>query len=104
VEISRLGVGSDPPSAASSLASAYPLVAFVGSWALVSTTTTATINGDKACDLVRAARNGDPRASEQLIDRYTSVVWPTVRSFRLREADVHDAVQNTWLRMIEHLG
>jgi RNA polymerase sigma factor (sigma-70 family) len=32
------------------------------------------------------------------------VVWSTVRSFRLRDADAHDAVQNTWLRMIEQLG
>ena len=55
-------------------------------------------------ELVHAAAQGDPRATEQLVSRYVSVVWATVRYFRLRDADAHDAVQNTWLRMIEHLG
>jgi RNA polymerase sigma factor (sigma-70 family) len=59
---------------------------------------------DSTSELVRAARDGDPGAMERLVDRYASVVWSTVRSVRLGEADVHDAVQNTWLRMIEHLG
>jgi RNA polymerase sigma factor (sigma-70 family) len=59
---------------------------------------------DSTSELVRAARDGDPSAMERLIDRYASVVWSTVRSVRLADADVHDAVQNTWLRMIEHLG
>lgn len=68
----------------------------------MSTTTTATRNSTS--ELVSAARNSDPRAIEQLIDRYEGVVWSTVRSFRMRDADAHDAVQNTWLRMIEHLG
>jgi RNA polymerase sigma factor (sigma-70 family) len=55
-------------------------------------------------ELVSAAAHGDGRAIEDLIDRYTSLVWSTVRSFRLRDADAHDVVQTTWLRMIEHLG
>jgi RNA polymerase sigma factor (sigma-70 family) len=59
---------------------------------------------DSTSELVRAASAGDPGAMERLIDRYASVVWSTVRSVRLADADVHDAVQNTWLRMIEHLG
>jgi RNA polymerase sigma factor (sigma-70 family) len=58
---------------------------------------------DSTTDIVRAAQNGDAHAYEQLIERYTNLVWSTVRSFRLRDADAHDAVQNTWLRMIEHL-
>jgi RNA polymerase sigma factor (sigma-70 family) len=70
----------------------------------VSTTTIAINSSDNASDLVRAARDGDPRAMEHIIDRYANVVWSTVRSLRLSEADAHDAVQNTWLRMIEHLG
>jgi RNA polymerase sigma factor (sigma-70 family) len=53
--------------------------------------------------LVHAARNGDSRAVEQLVRRYARVVWSTVRSYRLREVDANDAVQNTWLRMIESL-
>jgi RNA polymerase sigma factor (sigma-70 family) len=70
----------------------------------MSTITTATICHDSASDLVRAARDGDARAMENIIDCYANVVWATVRSVRLDEADVHDAVQNTWLQMLEHLG
>ena len=54
--------------------------------------------------LVHAAQNGDRLAIEDLIHIYGKLVWWTVRSFRFREADAQDAVQNTWLRMIEHLG
>lgn len=55
-------------------------------------------------DLVAAARNGCPAAMEQLVNRFAGVVWAAVRSYGLREADRPDAVQNTWLRMIEHLA
>ena len=63
---------------------------------LVSTSSTA--------DLVQAAQHHDQQATRQLVDRYTGLVRSTVRSFRLRDVDAQDAVQNTWLRMIEHLG
>jgi RNA polymerase sigma factor (sigma-70 family) len=70
----------------------------------VSTTTIASSTAASATDLVDAARNGDPRAMEHIIENYANVVWSTVRSLRLGDADLHDAVQNTWLRTIEHLG
>jgi RNA polymerase sigma factor (sigma-70 family) len=54
-------------------------------------------------DLVQAAREGAQGAVEQLMRRYERLVWATVRTFQLRDADCHDAVQNTWLKMIEHL-
>jgi RNA polymerase sigma factor (sigma-70 family) len=54
--------------------------------------------------LVRAAAEGDLHASKQLVERYGNVVWATVRRFRLPDADAQDAVQNTWLRMLEHVG
>jgi RNA polymerase sigma factor (sigma-70 family) len=54
-------------------------------------------------ELVRAAVAGDVSAQEKLILRYVNVVWQTVRRFRLREVDAQDAVQNTWMSMIEHL-
>lgn len=70
----------------------------------MTTITIATTTSTDANNLVSAARGGCPGAMEQLINRYAGVVWAAVRSYGLREADVHDAVQNTWLRMIEHLG
>src|SRR5438067_8640845 len=62
------------------------------------------VNGAGTEDLVGAAAAGDSSAQEQLVQRYSNVVWGTVRRFRLREVDAQDAVQNTWVRMIEHLS
>jgi RNA polymerase sigma factor (sigma-70 family) len=62
------------------------------------------VSTSSTADLVRAATTHDQQATRQLIDRYAGLVRSTVRSFRLRDADAQDAVQNTWLRMIEHLG
>src|SRR5262249_15199701 len=35
--------------------------------------------------------------------RYGSLVWARVRAFRLQEADALDAVQQTWLRLVENI-
>lgn len=53
--------------------------------------------------LVEAARSGDQAAWNALVDRYTRFVWSIARSFRLSSADAADAVQMTWLRLVENL-
>ncbi|MGH3907843.1 MAG: RNA polymerase sigma factor [Pseudonocardiaceae bacterium] len=53
-------------------------------------------------DLLLRARRGDSAAWEEIVRRYSSVVFATVRSFRLQDADVLDAVQMTWLRLAEN--
>ncbi|MGH4025454.1 MAG: RNA polymerase sigma factor [Pseudonocardiaceae bacterium] len=53
-------------------------------------------------DLLLRAREGDSAAWEEIVRRYSSVVFATVRSFRLQDADVFDAVQMTWLRLAEN--
>jgi len=55
-------------------------------------------------ELVFCAREGDRRAYEELVERHQRQVWGAVRGFRLSEADAHDAVQMTWLRLVENLG
>ena len=55
-------------------------------------------------ELVEAARNQDEDAYHELIGRYQNYVWAVVRGFRLSDADAHDAVQVTWLRLVENLG
>jgi RNA polymerase sigma factor (sigma-70 family) len=55
-------------------------------------------------ELVADARDGDVVAYEEIIRRYEHFVWSIVRSFRLGDADAHDAVQATWLRLVENLG
>jgi RNA polymerase sigma factor (sigma-70 family) len=54
-------------------------------------------------ELVAAAQQRDSGAFEELIHRYHRYVWAVVHSFRLSDADGHDAVQNTWLRLVENL-
>lgn len=52
-------------------------------------------------DLQRV-RSGDPSAWDEILRRYGKLVYATVRSFRLQEADALDAVQTTWLRLAEN--
>ena len=54
-------------------------------------------------ELVFSARDGDRAAYEELVERHQRQVWAAVRGFRLSDADAHDAVQMTWLRLVENL-
>jgi RNA polymerase sigma factor (sigma-70 family) len=53
--------------------------------------------------LLHAANGRQPLAWEELVRRYSRLVRSTVASFRLQEADAEDAVQNTWLRVMERM-
>lgn len=53
-------------------------------------------------DLLPRAGEGDPGAWEEILRRYSTLVWATVRSFHLQDADTRDAVQTTWLRLAEN--
>ncbi|MGH3671813.1 MAG: RNA polymerase sigma factor [Pseudonocardiaceae bacterium] len=52
--------------------------------------------------MLRRAGEGDRAAWEEIVRRYRSLVVAKVRSFRLQDADAHDAVQMTWLRLAEN--
>jgi RNA polymerase sigma factor (sigma-70 family) len=54
-------------------------------------------------ELVRAACARQPDAWRELVSRYECLVRGVVRSYRLQEADVADAIQNTWLRAFQRL-
>ena len=54
-------------------------------------------------ELLAAAASGDQRAWDALVRRHTSLLWSIARSYRLSPADSADAVQTTWLRLVEHL-
>jgi RNA polymerase sigma factor (sigma-70 family) len=41
-------------------------------------------------------------AWEEILHRYSGLVWARARSCRLQDADVVDAVQMTWLRLAEN--
>ena len=53
--------------------------------------------------IVSAAAHGDQLAWDQIVERYTGLLWAVVRAHRLSAADGADVVQTTWLRLIEHL-
>jgi RNA polymerase sigma factor (sigma-70 family) len=54
--------------------------------------------------LVARANQGDMDAWTKLVEEYSDMLWSITRRFRLSEAQGADAVQNTWLSLIEHLG
>ncbi|MCY9784988.1 sigma-70 family RNA polymerase sigma factor [Nocardiopsis sp. EMB25] len=54
-------------------------------------------------DLVRGAREGDPRAWEGIVDRHLPLVNAIARSYRLPAPDREDAVQTVWLTLNQHL-
>jgi RNA polymerase sigma factor (sigma-70 family) len=54
-------------------------------------------------ELVSRARAGDAEAWARLTDRYSGLLWSLGRGMRLSHADTADAVQTTWLRLVEHL-
>jgi RNA polymerase sigma factor (sigma-70 family) len=54
--------------------------------------------------VVRAATDGDRDAWNELVARYSGLVWSVARAHRLGDADAADVFQTTWLRLVEHLG
>jgi len=54
--------------------------------------------------LVERAAEGDPAAWDAIVDEYAGLLWSVVRGFRLNEAQAADAVQTTWLRLVEHVA
>ena len=58
---------------------------------------------DKA-DLIRRAADGDEAAWIEIVHEYSGLLHAVVRGCRLSPAQAQDAVQATWLRLLEHLG
>ncbi|HEX4091667.1 MAG TPA: sigma-70 family RNA polymerase sigma factor [Trebonia sp.] len=54
--------------------------------------------------LVRQAANGAEHAWERLVDQYSRLLWSITREFNLPDSDAADVVQNTWLRLVEHIN
>jgi RNA polymerase sigma factor (sigma-70 family) len=54
-------------------------------------------------ELMARVHAGSSDAWTSLTDRYTGLLWSLARGMRLSEADAADAVQTTWLRLVENL-
>ena len=59
--------------------------------------------GEDPSALLAAAAAGDSSAWNVLVDQYTGLLWSIARGYRMSTADAADAVQTTWLRLVEHL-
>lgn len=53
--------------------------------------------------LVARARNGDQAAWEEIVERFSGLVWATARAHRLSGAQAADVAQYAWLRLVENL-
>lgn len=58
---------------------------------------------DLAACLEQSAE-GDQAAWGRLVARFTPLLWAVARAHRLPDAEASDAVQGTWLRLVENLG
>jgi RNA polymerase sigma factor (sigma-70 family) len=50
-----------------------------------------------------AAASGDERAWDELLDRFSPMVWAIARAHRLCDADAADVTQTTWTTLLTHL-
>jgi DNA-directed RNA polymerase specialized sigma24 family protein len=55
-------------------------------------------------ELVARASTGDQVAWDQLVDRYSGLVWAVAREHGLGPDDAGDVSQVTWLLLTQHLG
>jgi RNA polymerase sigma factor (sigma-70 family) len=53
--------------------------------------------------LVARISSGDQAAWAALTDRFTNLLWSIARSMHMSSEDAADAVQTTWLRLVERL-
>jgi RNA polymerase sigma factor (sigma-70 family) len=54
-------------------------------------------------ELVRRARAGDQRAWDEIVERFSPLVWGICRRHRLSPTDADDVGQSLWLGLLEHL-
>jgi RNA polymerase sigma factor (sigma-70 family) len=54
--------------------------------------------------LVAAAHDGDQRAWDEIVDRYSPLLVTVLLRYRLSSAELQDVAQTVWLRVIENLG
>jgi RNA polymerase sigma factor (sigma-70 family) len=52
---------------------------------------------------VARAADGDQRAWDTIVERYSGLVWSICRACGLSTADAAEVSQTTWLRLVQHL-
>lgn len=59
--------------------------------------------GPSLTQLVAGARSGDQDAWDQIVARFTGLLWSVARAYRLEPNAAADAVQATWLKLVESI-
>jgi RNA polymerase sigma factor (sigma-70 family) len=54
--------------------------------------------------LVARAAAGDEVAWNELVERFSGLLWSVTRSYGLGTQQAGDVVQTAWLRLVEHIG
>ncbi len=62
-----------------------------------------TMTDEQVAEMVRAAAAGDAVAWERVVDRYVALLWAVALRHGLSHSDAADVVQNTWVRLLEHI-
>ncbi|MGH3568616.1 MAG: RNA polymerase sigma factor [Pseudonocardia sp.] len=58
---------------------------------------------DDIAGLLAAAARNDQEAWDTLVTRFNRLLWSIARGFRLDDSAAADAVQTTWLRLVDNL-
>jgi RNA polymerase sigma factor (sigma-70 family) len=54
--------------------------------------------------LVRRAADGNERAWNEIVERYTGLLWSVARSYGMPHQQAGDVVQTAWLRLVQHIA
>jgi RNA polymerase sigma factor (sigma-70 family) len=54
--------------------------------------------------MVERAQQGDKAAWDEIVDRFSTLVWSVCHKYRLSEPDAEDVGGTVWLRLIENLA
>jgi RNA polymerase sigma factor (sigma-70 family) len=54
--------------------------------------------------LVARVGEGDQAAWDELVERYSPLVWSICLHYQLNRQDIDDVGQNVWLLLVEHIG
>jgi RNA polymerase sigma factor (sigma-70 family) len=63
----------------------------------------ALVEGRTDADLLRAIRDGERAAWDELVSRHQRRLWSIARSCGLDAETAHDALQTTWLNLLDHV-
>lgn len=69
----------------------------------MTVTGSADVADHEIAGLLAAARQDDQAAWDRLVGRFNRLLWAIARGFRLDQVVAADAVQVTWLRLVENL-